>query len=363
MAFLTKFSRAFRASRQPLSRAFGSTHNEHHNERKIDWNTEYFSDKPILPEREEWAGFRYYPIKESGPLKSNTVLAFSHRFFLDHTQWDPVVQRLNKKYRCLQWDLPRHGMSAHLEEQPSYHLMAGELSKILKSETMGPPEYIVAIGEELGGWVSNYLRFFQHNSGDQKTSFVLDALVLVNSGFDFWRDTERQQIEVILAQWRQFGFTQEVAGLLAAYQFAKPVSDPIVAPWLEKWKKLNPDDLYSFYRYGSDLEGFLAKKQTWDSPRSLLPFEAPTLLIRGKNDGSLTDEHIELFEEAVPKASKVFDEPVYQYPRKVIEIPNAGRVLSLTHPDVLADEIDEFLNTLPLDLSEKDTPRDWFGRP
>jgi pimeloyl-ACP methyl ester carboxylesterase len=303
-------------------------------------------------------------IKESGPLKSNTVVVFSHRFLLDHSQWDPVVEKLNKKYRCLQYDLRRHGHNVNLEEKGHYAGMAEDLKAILKSTTMGPPEYVVLIGEELGGWINNALRYYQ-KAGDKRNRFVVDALISINSGFHFWHPSERAQLEVIIGQWRKFGFNQEVANLLSGYQFGKPANDPFVAPWLEKWKKMDGEHIYEFYRYLSDMnDGFYHPHSS--SGRVLRPFECPSLLIRGKNDGSLTNQHIEDYKNAQSEKNLGFNilgtgRCSHSYPRKVVEI-EGGRALSLTNPSVLATEIEDFLSTIRLDLTEKDTPRNWYKK-
>jgi len=198
--------------------------------------------------------------------------------------------------------------------------------------------------------------------------FILDGLVLINGGLEYYHDTERLQMEFILKQWRQSGFTKEVAGLLANYQFSKPLSDPIVQPWVEKWQKLNPEHLYLMYRFTGPMENrfFMHRRRQeidplgWEGPPICKPFDTPYLFIRGKNDGSLTDNHVELIKHA---HTWVPEQPRNRFPRKVVEVPDGGRVLSLTHPDVIAEQIEQFLNILPLDLTPKENIRDWWGMP
>ena len=87
----------------------------------------------------------YYEDSGAGP-----AIVFSHGAFLDHTIWEPVVERLSPTYRCITWDARGHGMS-EANGPFDYWDLATDVTAIL--DAIGV-QSAVLVGMSQGGWLT-----------------------------------------------------------------------------------------------------------------------------------------------------------------------------------------------------------------
>jgi len=128
---------------------------------------------------------------------------------------------------------------------------------------------------------------------------------------------------------------------------------------------LDAEHLFLSYRAcGTMRSGFYDRtgKVWWADEAPTAAPNCPILLVRGANDGSLSNKHIASLSDLKYRWKDHSDDNDV-YPLKAIEIEGGGRLLSLTHPEILAAEIGRFLSKLPLDTGDVHKERDFYGLP
>jgi len=284
-----------------------------------DWSK--FWDRPQGPVRHEWANDKWIWVKETGPRDSTTVVVFSHRLLLDSAQWDPQVEVLSQKYRCLQFDTRRHGKSpdpALSDTTPSN--IADDLNDILTQETWAPIKNWILVGEEYGGWAT----------GISANNFRPDqclGLVLVNTPFDGYRLETLKLMDSFLTQWKRFGVTKELLNLLGRYHFGDNYKDyPIAQDYLEKWKGVDPEDILEL------ISNVLRPPLRSTVRHRRIP--APTWFLRGEKDPDVTDQIRDALRTLSGKKINSVED---------IVITGAGKVPSVTHPKVVTELLEDII--------------------
>lgn len=85
---------------------------------------------------------------DAGPRDAPALL-FLHGFLGSSQDWQPVIDRLKDRYRCLAIDLPGHGRSIHLS--PASYTFPVLVNEML---TLAWPAQIILIGYSMGGRVA-----------------------------------------------------------------------------------------------------------------------------------------------------------------------------------------------------------------
>jgi pimeloyl-ACP methyl ester carboxylesterase len=56
------------------------------------------------------------------------VIVFSHGLYMDHSMFEPQVEAVRERWRCITWDERAHGATQSTDEQFDYWDMAGVTS-------------------------------------------------------------------------------------------------------------------------------------------------------------------------------------------------------------------------------------------
>jgi 3-oxoadipate enol-lactonase len=224
--------------------------------------------------------------------------------------WDPVVDRIQDRCRCVTLDLRGHGDSDVPHERFTLNDLADDIIELLRVERAADA---ILVGCSLGGMVAQAVAL--------KTPELLSGLVLADTSH---RQTEESRKAVLqraqdalkgmpamlhstLARWFPAPFLALDGPEVQACRNWLLEDDPVVFSW--GWQAISELD------FGD----------------RIAEIKVPTLVLRGSVDASSSHETMEAMAKLLPRA-------------RYAEIDGAGHVAPLEQPDDFAALFCEFLD-------------------
>lgn len=224
--------------------------------------------------------------------------------------WDPVVDRVQDRCRCVTVDLRGHGDTDVPRERFTLDDLADDVTELLRVERASDA---VLVGCSLGGMVAQAVAL--------KTPELLSGLVLADTGH---RQTDESRKAVLqraqeslqgmpamlpstLARWFPARFLALDGPEVRACRDWLLEDDPVVFSW--GWQAISELD------FGD----------------CLADIKIPTLVTRGSVDASSSRETMQAMAKLLPRA-------------RYAEIEGAGHVAPLEQPDHFAELFREFLD-------------------
>jgi pimeloyl-ACP methyl ester carboxylesterase len=239
------------------------------------------------------------------------VIAFSHGLFMDHSMFDPQVQALRDRFRCITWDQRGHGQTGDATGPFTYWDSANDLAALLHHLGV---QYAVLAGMSQGGFLS--LRAALTHPG------LVRALILIDTQAGV-EDPERLPYYAgLVERWMTEGVDQELLDIVAALILGQGFPD--TPRWQEQWRQLTNDNLLTLFTT-------LASRE--DIHDRLPEIDKPAVVIHGSDDASIRIEKAEMLSEGLGGCS-------------LSVIPGAGHAANLTHPELVTPRIEEFLAAL-----------------
>jgi pimeloyl-ACP methyl ester carboxylesterase len=236
-------------------------------------------------------------------------IVFSHGLFMDRSMFDPQVQALWDRYRCITWDERGHGKTGDATEPFTYWDLADDLAALLGS--LGVQRAVLA-GMSQGGFLG--LRAALTHPG------LVQGLILI----DTQAGTENPEVmpyyRQLLKRWLTQGMDDELAAIVEAIILGDGYAD--AERWKSSWKRISPANLQQLFTT-------LAGRE--DITDRLGEIRVPALIVHGDRDASISLDRAQALADGLPDA-------------KLVMIEGAGHASNLTHPDQVNPHLARFLD-------------------
>jgi pimeloyl-ACP methyl ester carboxylesterase len=257
-------------------------------------------------------------VSESGPVDPEKTLVFLSGRYGVAALWQPVVERLRFRFRCLSIDLPGFGESFSSRDD-GYSL--GELAlmvRLIVSHFCKKGPKAVLVGHDVGGAIATMLAC----SAPPEEEKLIEALTLINSSS---LSESSQGLKV--------GFF----GVAARFQFLKTAAKSPLLSQLDLESIWKPWRGYHSQARAALFRVFRSLEASWPGPfeqrfwrRELSRMNLPVLVLWGKND------HLNHRESGLELA-RIIPNVVYHEEEK------CGHWALLENPDWVSVRIQEFL--------------------
>jgi pimeloyl-ACP methyl ester carboxylesterase len=239
------------------------------------------------------------------------VVAFSHGLFMDESMFDPQVQALRDRYRCIAWDERGHGQTGDATGPFTYWDSADDLAALLGSLGI---ERAVLAGMSQGGFLSLRCALTHPE--------LVRGLILIDTQAGT-EDPERLPgYQAMVDQWLSAGPDQAMLDVIAGLILGEGY--PATPDWQAKWRTLSNDNLVHVFTT-------LASRE--DIHDRLGEIDVPAMVIHGEADASIPLEIGRNLADGLPNAEFVI-------------VPGAGHASNLTHSDAVNPQIERFLADL-----------------
>jgi len=239
------------------------------------------------------------------------AILFSHGAFLDHTIWEPVVERLAPACRCITWDARGHGMS-EANGPFDYWDLAGDTTAILDAAGV---DSAVLVGMSQGGWLTQRAAI----ASPQRVR----AVVLTGTSLHLLSPEEQAGYSQLAQAWVAMGPVGEIGDTVLNIQFLPTGYDG--RRYLEKWRSRPPaqwTEVWNTVLGRDDIDGRFGE------------IKCPALFIQGTGDGIFSVAMAEEMSSLLPDS------------RGVIPIEGGPHCISLTFPEEMSAAIREFVTGL-----------------
>ena len=239
------------------------------------------------------------------------AIVFSHGFFMSGGMFEPQVEALKDRYRCITWDERGHGQTVTSPEPFSYWDSADDLFGLL--DHLGIEQAVLA-GMSQGGFLSIRAALARPER--------VRALILIDSQPGPENPETLEGYNQLIAAWTAPGGPpQEVVDTVGAIILGPGFDDP---SWMEAARSMAPDTVNQIY------ETLTTRDDV--TPR-LGEIEIPVLVVHGDQDAAISIDVARAYVTQLPNG-------------ELVEVEGAGHAANLTHPEPTNAAIDSFLARL-----------------
>lgn len=237
------------------------------------------------------------------------VLAFSHGLLMDGSMWDPQVEALRGRCRCITWDERGHGRTESDGTSFTYWDSANDLLALLGHLAVSRA---TLIGMSQGGYLTQRAAV--------EMPEVVESLVFVASQARP-EDPERAGLYgALLDTWERDGLGPELAQTVAAIVLGADWDGS--AAWIEKWRRMDPASLRAMIEPLLGREDFTAR---------LGELDHPALVIWGDQDAAISADRARELAAGLPQGS-------------LEVVAGGGHGVNLTHPREVNRALESFLD-------------------
>lgn len=253
--------------------------------------------------------------RQAGPADAPSVV-FLHGLGGTRLAWEPQLEGLSDRFRCIAWDLPGYGGSAPIEPL-TFWAAADAVARLL--DVLGV-ERADLVGLSMGGQIAQYVALAHPGR--------VRRLVLADTSYRFGADGTDPEA------WKRLRLDALDAGLTPA-DIAPRVLDSIAAPGFGGRERSRL--VAAFALIESDgLRAAVEMLPSHDTSARLGEITAPTLVLVGEHDTETPHEYAEYLAEHIPGA-------------RLAVIPGAGHLPPSEQPAEFNRLVTEFLREEDLD--------------
>lgn len=241
------------------------------------------------------------------------VIVFSHGLYMDHSMFDPQVEALRDRWRCITWDERAHGATESTDEPFTYWDSAHDVLALM--DWLDVDQAVLA-GMSQGG----YLSLRAALTAPERVR----ALVLIDTQPGTEDPSNRESYDQILELWTNSpgGPSQQVLDVVAAIILGNDWEG--TPAWQEKWRQMTPERVRQAYRT-------LVSRED-DVTARLGELTMPAVVIHGAADAAIDR----------PTARQLAD----ALSSELHLIEGAGHASNLTHAAAVNEKLDAFLGRL-----------------
>ena len=245
------------------------------------------------------------------------VVVFSHGLLMDGAMFEPQVQALSARYRCITWDQRCHGATVTSPEPFSYWNSAADLVSLL--DHLGV-ERAALVGMSQGGFLSQRAAI----ASPERVA----GLFLIDTQAGPEEEEQKQTYRLLIDRVERGGVDQRLAEGTATVILGQGWDG--AEAWIEKWRAV-PATLWR-----QMFETLMSREDL--TPR-LPEIDSPAMAVHGSDDLAIP----------VAKAAALC-RGIRGCPPPLV-VPGAGHASNLTHPDPVNRALDGFLLRLQGDGS------------
>lgn len=239
------------------------------------------------------------------------AIVFSHGFFMSGGMFEPQVEALRDRYRCITWDERGHGKTVTTPDSFSYWDSADDLVGLL--DHLGIEQAVLA-GMSQGGFLSIRAALAHPDR--------VRALILIDSQPGPENPESLEGYNQLIAAWTAPGGPpQEVVDTVSAIILGPAFEDP---QWMDAARAMDPDTVNQVYETLTSREDV--------NPR-LGEIGIPVLAIHGDQDMAISIDVARAYVAQLPDG-------------ELVEIEGAPHAANLTHPEATNAAIEAFLTRI-----------------
>ena len=235
-------------------------------------------------------------------------IAFSHGLFMDGSMFEPQVEALSDRYRCVTWDERGHGQTGGATGPFTYWDSADDLAALLRSLGI---ERAVLAGMSQGGYLSLRAALAHPH--------LVQGLILIDTQAAAEDPEVMPYYQQLLERWMTQGMDDELAATIEAIVLGQGYVD--AERWKSSWEHLRPDNVQQIF-------ATLAGRE--DLTDRLGEIRVPALVVHGDQDAAISADRAQALADGLPES-------------ELVPIEGAGHASNLTHPDLVTPHIARFL--------------------
>lgn len=255
----------------------------------------------------------YYEDHGSG----TETIVFAHGLLWSGRMFEPQINVLKERYRCVTFDFRGQGQSAVTKEGYDMDTLTADAAALIQALNCAPCHFV---GLSMGGFVGMRLAI--------RYPQLLKSLILLETSADpeSPENARRYRLLNFIARW--FGLNLVAEPVMKIMFGEKFLNDPARAALREEWRRR----LVSNHRIGITraVIGVIERQGVYEQ---LDKIGLPTLILVGDQDVATPRAKAERIRERIPGAT-------------LRVIPGAGHTATIEEPEAVTAAILEFLQTV-----------------
>jgi pimeloyl-ACP methyl ester carboxylesterase len=252
----------------------------------------------------------YYEEAGSGP----EAVVFSHSYLVDSYHFDPQIQALKRRFRCLAMDHRGHGRSEVTQDGYDMENLYADAVGFIEALDCAPCHFV---GLSTGGFIGMRIGIRRPD--------LLKSLVLMDTSADAEPKEALRQYRLLIFIVRWLGYGPVMGRVMPIFFGSKFLKDPARAKEVKEWKgRLTANDRMAMVKFG---KGIFARAGVY---HDLVKIQTPTLVIVGAEDVPTPLARARRIAQNIPGA-------------KLEIIPDAGHLCTVEEPSAVTAAIESFL--------------------
>lgn len=255
-------------------------------------------------------------VREAGPDHAHAPAVWLiHGMLFDSSMWDPIAERLARRYRVVWADLRGHGGSSVSDVPLTPQLLADDQFWLMEQLGIGR---CALVGFSLGGLISVFMAL--------ESAQRFTRLVLSNTSASPERGLARLRLLAMAAVVRVAGPLGLVTGETVKAMFSHPFRKQhpeIVRSWRKRLSGMSGHGMHAVARMVANRPDMLART---------VSIELPTLVIGSSRDTVTPIVHAQNLAQTIPDA-------------RLAIIDGAGHGSPIEQPDAWLGHVETFLRT------------------
>ncbi len=257
----------------------------------------------------------YY--RDSGEVSSKQTIIFAHGLLWDNEMFEPQVNELKERYRCIAFDFRGQGKSPATKSGYDMENLTEDTLELISKLVDGPVHFL---GLSMGGFIGMRIAI---NHPEK-----LKSLMLLETTADPEPEVNKPKYLKLCFVAKWIGVTPIVDKTMAIMFSQSFLHDPEKAElkrdWENRLKKLKR------WTFGRAVRGVVDRKGVYDS---LDRISTPTLIVVGDEDVATVPARALRMKEAIKDS-------------QLVTVEKAGHTSSIEQPEAVNKAVSEFLANL-----------------
>ncbi|MDX2502829.1 MAG: alpha/beta fold hydrolase [Deltaproteobacteria bacterium] len=254
----------------------------------------------------------HYEEMGSGP----ETIVFSHSYLADHYHFNPQMQALKDRYRCIAFDHRGHGQSEIPDDGYDMENLYEDAVGFIEALDCAPCHFV---GLSTGGFIGVRI-------GNRRPDLV-KSLVLMDTSADAEPEEAVRQYHQMLFVVRWVGYWPVIGRVMPIFFASKFLNDPARQDQVKEWKRrFMANDRKAIVKFGNGIFGRTSCYEELDK------IQTPTLVMVGAEDSAQPLAKAERIANKIPGAT-------------LRVIPDSAHLCTVEEPAAVTSAIEEFLST------------------
>lgn len=248
-------------------------------------------------------------------------------FLMNREMWRPQIDRLARRYHVIAVDWRGHGRSGPVRKSVTLDDLADDLRAVLDAEDI---DNAIWCGLSLGGMVA--MREAIRNPAR------VTALILLDTDAGQWNRGERLKFGLLGVVARLAGMRAVTPSVQRTFfsRYTRQGRPDLIAYWRRSMRDLSVPSVYRMLQA-------LARRPSMAG--QVTAISVPTLIIHGADDAAIPCSRAQELHRSISGS-------------RLRIIPDCGHIATLDQPDIVSDEIEQFLQSLPPPVSHPRSERE-----